>query len=308
MDLEIILNNDNLESNYKYWLSKWQPLKEPSPELLSVLSHIPTTHTFGMEESYRRKPYKDILFNDKALLSKNYRVKEGHYQEGEKPKMHGHGHILSDFVFAFLGIHDHFFSMNKEKKIETPAFGVFLPQKLDNFNKTNATRTDLSSPVRPDPKDDGIEKEFFKPRDARNFCAYKIANEHNSNFNDYWGAIEKFQNKGKYKSANWKWQIEFHYHDKIESKYFDAILWPIQKIWSTSSTSFQVDPDMMSEIKQFQKNHPSTIVYLYEWSPRFPASYFSIASYIVTEYFCKSLSYINSTNFSIRFQTLKNNG
>ena len=254
----------------------------------SVLSEIFTTHTFAFEENWgtgNRYPYKDILFTDKALLSQNHRDENNKFELDEPKKSFGEAFSLKFFVYAYLGIHDHFYSRTKTEKkgvrIAVPAYGAFLTNDLDNMPKTNATSRDLSSP-----EIVGINKEdlFLKPSDARIYTAYEISNRHNNNFWKYWGDLDSYRNEKDYLKDNWQWKTEFHYFDKVEINKFTALLWPIKTVFTSKDVS-GLNPKTISEIETFKTENPNVVIYQYEWDLSNSFFRFAWASYIVTHYF-----------------------
>lgn len=294
-----LLENVDLEDNFNKMMTRWKDIIVPDDNLQKVLSQIHTTHTFALETSLKRKPYKDILFHNKAILSQQQQT-NGLYKTGEKVQNLGEASFLNDYVFAYLGIHDTFYSRNRELDIPVPAFGVFLSPSIEKKYNANATRRDLSSPESIEDK----SKEFLSTELARIYAAYQIANNHDNNFRDYWGDYTKIINDKNYRENNWKWKIEFHYLAKIDCCDFEALLWPVREI-KVSSEETLLDPDALSEIEEFSKENPKVKVYAYKCDFRKPESCFYYASFLITDFYFKNIDYIKTDDFSIEFKKWK---
>jgi hypothetical protein len=296
MDLHKVLGNKNLQNNFDAAIDEIKSrvgdsFIEPDINLQDILDQIHTTHTFDFEAS------KSILFHQKALLSQQQWKNMGIYKEEVSTNL-GEGEILSNYVFAYLGIHDPYYSWDKERNIYVPAFGAFLPSSIGDKYNANATRRDLSSPQSLSDK----SKEFLSTVLARTYAAYQIANEH-ENFWDYWGDYNYIDNNATYLDDLWKWKIEFHYLDKVNCCDFAALLWPVEKIYKPNRTS--INSDIINEIKGFKKDNPNVIVYPYIWDSRYPRLSFCYASFLITDFFYSNLEYITSENFTIKFEKWK---
>ena len=304
MDIDKILDKSKLEANYKKLLSQWTRIVEPSAKTKLAIAEINTTHTFAFEENWgsgNRFPYKDILFTDKALLSQSNREANGKFQTGEPKRDLGEAINFNFFVYAYLGIHNNFYSMTKSGKkggkIAIPAFGAFLAKELDSATNSNATIRDLSSP---ECKDYNKEDLFLTPEKGRLYTAYEISNRHNNDFWKYWGSLDYYRNEKDYLKDNWQWKTEFHYHDKVDINNFIALLWPFRESVISKNTSIQ-NPKILKEIEDFKKDNNNVIIYMYKWDLSDAFFRFAWASYIVSNYFYENSKLPTKSHFSNLF-------
>ena len=296
-EIENWLQPESLTDNYNQWIKSLMPGEAPTFELKHILANMHTTHTFGQEESRRRKPFIDILFKNQALLSQVYRNRGGMYYKDEQLASLGQGTMLANYVFAYLGIHQHYYAMNKSKTLQVPAFGVFLPASLENSALANATRRDLSSTESVPDK----ALEFMQPADARQYAAYEIVNKYGSDFWHYWGNLDKIWHDANYCNTNWAWKVEMHYAEKVPISSFDAIIWPLQKIVGRNGDTFD-DPKMLEYIGQFKQQNSTIRVYTYEWNAQFATLCLSTASYIVSKHYYDYLEYIPNEQFDAAYK------
>jgi len=300
INLQEILKNDNLQNNYNRIIGEMQSCRgsdfvEPSDKLKNILSKICATHTFPLNDSRHEELYKKILFQDRALLSRQK-------QEIPSHRSLGAGEILKDYVFAYLGIHDHHYAKDPTLITCIPAFGVFIPSHIENKHMyNNATRRDLSSPEASYDK----SKEFLSIALARNYVAYQIVNKHDENFWCYWGKHDKIISDKKYSDEHWKQKIEIHYWKRINCCEFAALLWPILQIKSSDGTEFD-DPDMIKEISEFKKDNPNVRVYPYACNYRHFWPQFYYASFLITNFYYTNLDYISVEDFTIEFEKRQN--
>jgi len=301
MDLNEILKDGNLQNNFNEMIatmkiSRGDSFIEPETCLQNVLNHIHTTHTFGSNAS------DSILFEHKSLLSQQYRIDNSFYKANEKPKDFGEAKILSNYIFAYLGIHDFYYSWDEATKKDLPAFGVFLPstfKRKDISNiEINATRRDLSSSQSLPNK----QKEFLSSELARTYATYQIANEH-KDFWDYWGDCKKLENDAVYRKNLWEQKIEFHYLEKINCSDFAALLWPLEEVFSQNVKS--INPEDIKKMNEFKKENPDVIIYPYTFEPEYMRWCFNYASFLVTDYFYTHLDYITVEKFKIEFEKWK---
>jgi hypothetical protein len=276
-----------LRENFAYWLSKWNPCRHPSGGDAPGLT-IPTTHTFPAERWEAAKnahvyPYREILFEDQALLS-NFRQRSlGRIPRGELgPKMEeARAANLDKFVFAYLGVHDPYYARQTGCQMAYKAFGVFLGRDLDVFPACNATRRDLASKEAEKPPN----REFLLPQDARTYSQYQVLNDKNhvDDFWHYWGGYHYWM-VAEYREKHWEWKIEFHYREEVPVGRLEAILWPVEFVSVRLRGGIQAkdNSESVSELELFRRSHPGVWVVPYSWSSVRHA--FVISSYATVRY------------------------
>ena len=106
------LTEAKLRENFAHWISLWDPCIHPAEDDCLGLK-IPTTHTFAAEAwllpaGPHIYPYRQILFEDEALLSNDTRNRLGKVRDGERQREMPEARAvkLDRFVFAYLGVHD----------------------------------------------------------------------------------------------------------------------------------------------------------------------------------------------------------
>ena len=298
-----LLDNNKLKQNLKYHLSAWKPLSEPDELIKERLFKMPVTHTFSdavkTADNKTYFPYKEILFNKKAILSQYLRklldekAPENSYQNLGKAKNFPY------FVYSFLGSHDHYYSRERGEELPSPAFGVFISPDADNTKFSNSTRVDLSSPESIKDK----KKEFLTSNGGRLYTAYQVANraEHKKDFFHYAGDYEIAKRDEKYLRNCWEWKTEFHYLYKVDISYITAILWPYKNLSNPSSGTLK-DPNAIKEIKKFKKENPNVVIYQYLWKPDDQELRFMFGSNIVLKSLYDKSIYPTDIEFAKIFQ------
>lgn len=281
-----------LRKNFAYWKSRWSPCVEPSPEL-AIAAAIPTAHTFPSEiwiGDTARYPYREIFFEDRALLSRNSRTDRGKIQKGDPVRTMEDAIEcnLHHFVFAYLAVHDPYYAEQGRPEDVAPTqwpFGVFIPHTLDEFPRCNATRRDLASP---DVKNgtEGLEAQFLMPDDARRYAEYECQNDerHKGDFWHYWGGYQYWRDP-KYKEENpWTWRLEFHYLNSVLVEQVSAVLWPVGMV-RLESGGWRPTLTDNKEVQRFRMEYPGISLVTYNWDPDDFSDSLIRASYSVMRYY-----------------------
>jgi hypothetical protein len=272
-----------------------------------VIHSIQTTHTFGGVKSWSKGlcfPYVNILFVQKSIYSQRFRIENDLIEKDEPIRVMSQAkhHNLDNFVFAYLGNHEHYYS--KCEGFNSPPFGVFISTDLDSKQTTNALEYDLASPLA---KNSANLATFLSPYIARNQTIEKIRSEFSDNFFHYW-VCPDYISKGYNDVNSWTWKTEFHYHEKVSTQDITAILWPVVMVAQPSSKTQRVtiwEPDERYERHRIafenDKANKNIKVYPYLWEAITSAERFSYASFIVAEYFFNNLVLPSEIDFNKMF-------
>src|ERR1041385_3921576 len=145
----------------------------------SPASRVLVTHTLPREKvwvSGFRDLCREILEEGEGLLSDYSRENRHLYAVGEpRPRMPQARAVgLNHFVFAYLGVHDPFYS-RAPAGVPMPAFGLFVRRQLETFPYCNVTRRDLAS-FESNFKNDP-ESDFLDSSGARRLCNCEVAKD-----------------------------------------------------------------------------------------------------------------------------------
>lgn len=292
------LNEDRLHENYEEHISKWNPRKEPGAKIKKWCDSVPTTHTFAEEIDNGKIsyfPYREILFDKKAILSSYTRRSLDKGAPEESFQNLGEAQDYPFFVYSYLGSHDHYYSRLRGENLPLPAFGVFISNAVDKEKFSNATRVDLSSPEANKSEKD---KEFLTTKLARKYTAYKITNDHVNDIINYCGDYSKVCIE-QYKKDHSTWKTEFHYLYKVDISKIEAVIWPYMELRSTAGRLD--DPRAINSIKEFKKFQPNIKVYPYKWSRVNPEERFMFSSNIILKSIFESGKYIDNIDFKRLF-------
>jgi len=275
-------------SNWSVWI-KTKPVRFVGDELNSllisaqmVLAKAPTTHTWGMqirerqESGFQSYAFESILFKDKALLAANNSAQR--YSDSGTTRLDAQTG-LEKYVFAYLGAHDPYYARGN-----FPAFGVFIKKDAERFPYCNATRRDLHSlEVRADSRP--FIDYFLLPEDARKFAAHEAVYLHDGDVFHYLGHLRHFGEKG-YIDKRWQWLIEFHFRERVELNYFDAILWPVVRGASSMRSGSRPNARLKEAVAKFAKDNTQccTITYEITTPSRAPAQFLTAAAVAMNYY------------------------
>lgn len=243
---KINLTKRKLTENYDYWLSLWKDRVEPEKLISELFKHqLLTTHTFSFEKNLGAIdiiPYKTIFSDNQenGILSNGYRkVLKINPDDDLSSRNIPEG--LENYVFAYLGIHQPYYSRKQDDKvgINTKPFGVFVksPQDdelIEGFDDCHASRRDIGTG---NEEVDQLNKEleFLLAENARKLMSYQICNDSLHTcyattqlecFWHYYGNPDLWRNSD-YASNSWKKKAEFRYFEKIRTSNIKAVLWPI---------------------------------------------------------------------------------
>ncbi|MBX3734091.1 MAG: hypothetical protein KF791_16060 [Verrucomicrobiae bacterium] len=278
-DVTTDLTEELMRANFNRWRGSVDvaPLTTSETEAIKT----PVTHTFP-DLNGRADLCQSILESDRGLLSDEKRRATALTKGGEETRhmIRARAVGLDRFVFAYLGVHDPYYSTLSTGP--RPAFGIFVQGGIEAFPRCNASRRDLGSTesICEDDNPQSAQGEFLLPSDARELCAREVRTRH-KNFWYYWGAIE-FYLEEAYKREHWKWKFEFHFRDAVPVSEFDAILWPeLQAADAAGSTRFG---SLSDRSVQFARNHPGCRVLRYAYRNRTPGASLVQASTAVCRY------------------------
>jgi len=306
---EVLKDLRLLADNYDTIMSELCYKNIPDDNLVYLINGMPTTHTFGYEKvisdpldkkSHSVFPYRDILFQHKALYSLQQRNKLNGTPSGktfERTMTKARDYGLDDFVFSYLGIHEYYYAKSNDDC--KPAFGVFLSPKLDYIgtNNANATLYDLESIFVGKKSPYNIT---LTPENARKLTAYEIRNGC-KDFFEYW-ICKQYEEKNFYDNQMWASKREFHYENVVELEHFTAIIWPYQMRANQRIAKFEVANDALSEMEIFSKLHPQIYIYPYEWIVNDGKERFSHASFWITKKLTEDGHYPKADKFADEFR------
>jgi len=277
------LQSSNLEENFSYWKAKWAPCKQLERSDIEGFG-LRTTTTFPYEKRWGAEstyPFREILFNDEALLSERRRILNNKIKPSEpRREMTRAREVgLDHYVFSYMGIHDPYYA--DQSTFPNPPFGAFIGIDLESYPNCNATRRDVGSPEAEWPP----HREFLLPQSARAMSHLQVRNDarHVEDFWHYWGAPKYWREEARYADSHWEWQIEFHYYDNIPISQLDAVLWPVE--FRALGPRKRETSLLEGEASRFRDAHPECKVIPYQWSPGNPTMSFIKASYAVARFF-----------------------
>ncbi len=283
IDVSKDLNLSELEKNFLLWLGVWKcPQGDDDPPDAPL--NVPLTHTFPARKVWttgEKDLCSEILETGTGLLSDQYREDHGLYRTDEpRPRMPEARLVqLNRFVFAYLGVHDAFYSRRHDGGF-TQAFGLFLRKSIEVFPYCNATRRDLASKessFKSDPRAD-----FLTAEHARRLCGCQVAKDarHKGDFWQYWGASE-FWNP-KYAEEHWEWKYEFHFFEKVAVNDLEAVLWP--EVAASAVGGGTRLSSLHDRAEAFRGRFPQCHIVFYDWDDRLPTKSFLDASTAVTKF------------------------
>jgi hypothetical protein len=301
-------HDELVDENYEYWQRKFQAPAEMEVDdcCKKACLNLPTTHTFPAYKSWEvldekgkqvsdsegnvqldfTYPYKDILFQDRAIVSDGRRESRSKFRPNEpKRKMSRARSIkLNWFVSCYHGIHDPYYAGYPKRPRALP-FGVFVSKDMEKFPHCNASLRDidLSNPevtVGTDPKD--IYRYFLRAKDARELLPLEIASDKkfNNKFFEYWGKDTHWNDPHKWKNQ-WQWKYEFHFFLKIPVTKVEAILWPDFAVFN--SVTGLKESWAIEELSEFRAIYPDIKVIAYPWDVDKAGKSFWCASYKVAK-------------------------
>lgn len=287
--LDVLKKAEILDANFQNIISVPNPALSCEIGVKSRVFGMPTTHTFGYEKSFdivpgvrfTVYPYKNILFEHKALHSESYREKLDPATKTslKRTMTAARAYGLNEFVFSYLGTHEYYYA---ESNGEKPAFGVFLSPSLDFDDEKfpNATLFDLESRYINGRLPQQVT---LHTGNARDVSAHEIANFYENDFFNYW-VCKDYALKNYHDIGMWEQKREFHYFEKIGIEYFQGIIWPLEMVHDEKTGKANINTDTLHEIALFGKQHPDIIIYPYQWEVGLGKERFSFASFFVINF------------------------
>jgi len=301
---QVLSDKIRLASNFNQLMQARSLIIQPQQNLSTLLSSMPTAHSFGFEQQVLSKgspsfhysiyPYQKILLQDKALLSDSIRAKKNRdFRVRKMTKARNYG--LHEYIFCHLGSHEYYYSQYAGSPV--PAFGVFLSSNLDATNQANATLYDLESRLVGNLPPEDITLDV---KDARMYTAHEIAQYCNNDFFTYW-ICQNYVQKEYCDTNTWEHKREFHYYEEVGADNIMAVIWPVELEFDTDLSSFVPRQNIAAEIIQFQRHHKNIPVYQYEWNEPEGQKRFAYASFLVTNSLYKNGTFLQEDDFVTEF-------
>ena len=278
------LSLEQCKISFNYWKKFFSYEDEIPDEIVNCARILPTTHTFPSVRVWKipennnnetlsannwfRYPYKDIFFEDNALMSDGLRKQQGKLNPFEQRRDMSRARELklNWFVFTLMGFHDPYYGGLSNKGWQAKPFGVFISTTKEGFPESHISRRDIDE-MNPEVKVDKLSDAFnycMTPEQGRNLLPHEIMSDSRfeGDFFEYWGKPEQWDDETK-RHCHWQWKYEMRFFRTIPMNYIEAVLWPTYNIMSTAKKTLELNG--IEEIQKFKKLYPKINVIDYPW-------------------------------------------